>query len=177
MRLARGPSLAAPGRQGSPTSSCVCRMHSAALPRPAPCRWQSPGAGLPGGSGERGMPGRSWAVRRNQDKPPTRPNPWRWSGRGRPQPSIQILSCQAPPSPPGPQAGRGLGLREAWAAGRQSLRHPTGGSRAPGESGQSRQSTERHEGSLPPQTPTPDPHRGCPSVQGGLGNMSISHGL
>ncbi|KAM7231590.1 hypothetical protein CapIbe_016351, partial [Capra ibex] len=99
------PRAPAPRRAGLTHLRLRLRDAGGALPRPGPPRWPSPGAGL-AAAGERGMPGR------RGDKS-GRPSPRRRRGRGSSGPSIQIPRCQAPPSPPGPRAGRGLGPREA----------------------------------------------------------------
>ena len=130
--VARSPPPAARARRGSPTSGGGCRTHAGGAPVAGPpdgkVRARDSGA-----SCERGMPGRSWAVQRNQDKVPRAAKPPEEAREGEAPPAEHPnppLPGAAVPARP-PQAGRGLGPREAWAAGRQELSDPTGGPGAP----------------------------------------------
>lgn len=159
-----GALLPQPGaRRGSPTSGGRCRTHAGGAPVAGPpdgkVRARDSGA-----SCERGMPGRSWAVRGNQDKVPRAAKPPEEAREGEAPPAEHPnppLPGAAVPARP-PQAGRGLGLREAWAAGRQELSDPTGGPGAPAEARPGGQRGGRRGGSLPP----PNPHPGWPSSRG-----------
>lgn len=162
-RLPWGPSPAAPGGGAHPPQA------AAAGHIPGRSRGRPPAVGKVPARDSQAAPG-SGACREGAGlsqgikiSPPARPNPRRCSGRGDAG-CVQIRRCQAPLSPPGPQAGRGLGQREAVTVrpNKRSSR-PRGGQAW----------TDRLEGNgAPPCRPQPPPQL---AIQWGLGSTGSFH--
>nr|XP_036874545.1 translation initiation factor IF-2-like [Manis javanica] len=96
-------------------------------------------------------------------KSPERPNPRGAAGGGAAGPGFQIPRCQAPPSPPGPQTGRGLGPGRPGQLGGSHPAPQQAALAPPPGSGPGRQKAGRRR---VPATPL-NPHPGWPSSGGG----------